>query len=226
MKFFPILPLILGIYWIMVCEQKGDTIDERKIVVETFLSSKPGEFPKGWSSKRGKEALAIYTVRRERDDAFLEAVSKNAAISIGKEISFNPRDYTILSWRWRTIKLPKGGDERLKKTGDSAAGVYVIFPNFIQPKAIKYVWSSSLPIGFTTPSPYSSKTLIVVLRNHLSPLNQWVTEEVDIYSDFKALFGEEPSMVKGIAIMSDSDNTNSEAIAHYDDIVIKRSPED
>jgi len=83
---------------------------------------------------------------------------------------------------------------------------------------IKYVWSSSLPLGTTTQSPYNSKAKIVVLQNQHSPLGQWVTETVDVCTDYKRLFGKKPEQVQAIGLMSDSDNTGSVAIAHYREI--------
>jgi hypothetical protein len=79
-----------------------------------------------------------------------------------------------------------------------------------------------LPKGTVTESPYASKTKIVVLRNGTSPLNQWVTEEVNVYEDYKKLFGKEPDEVRAVGILTDADDTSSEAMADYDDIFIKK----
>jgi hypothetical protein len=121
--------------------------------------------------------------------------------------------------------MPSGANEQRKETQDSAAGIYVIFPgSFLRfPEAIKYVWSSSLPKGTVIESPYSSRTKIIVLENHTSLRDQWVREEVNAYEDYKRLFGKEPDRnVEGIGILSDSDNTQTAAVACYDDIAISR----
>jgi hypothetical protein len=98
----------------------------------------------------------------------------------------------------------------------------VIFPGRFRPDNIKYVWSASLPIGTTTESPYNSKTKIVVLRNQGSPLGTWVCEKVNVYEDYKRLFGDEPGHVQAIGLMSDSDNTESIAQADYKEISISK----
>jgi len=98
----------------------------------------------------------------------------------------------------------------------------VIFPGYLRPDNIKYVWSTSLPIGTTTKSPYNSKTKIVVLRNESSPLGTWVSEKINVYEDYKRLFGREPKTVKAVGLMSDSDNTESRAIADYKEISISK----
>lgn len=183
--------------------------------IEDFSRFKAGTFPEGWKSIWGqkKKAKEVYTVRL--NECYLEARAVNSDVLIAKEFTYNLKEYPLLSWQWRILELPKGGDERYKKTGDSAAGIYVIFPGRFRPDNIKYVWSASLPEGTTTKSPYNSKTRIVVLRNQSTPLRTWVSEKINVYEDYKRLFGREPEPVQAIGLMSDSNNTKSTAIAHY-----------
>ena len=181
--------------------------------VEDFSRFKAGTFPEGWKA-RGGDGSKVYTVKANQE-SYLEAKAIASAVAIAKKFDYDLKEYPFLSWQWRVLELPRGGDERHKKTGDSAAAIYVIFPGLIRPDNIKYVWSSSLPIGTTTESPYNSKTKIVVLRNQSSPLGPWVSEKVNVYEDYKRLFGREPKHVQAIGLMSDSDNTESRAQAHY-----------
>ncbi|MER3424856.1 MAG: hypothetical protein C4293_18180, partial [Nitrospiraceae bacterium] len=41
---------------------------------------------------------------------------------------------------------------------------------------------------------------------------------------YKRVFGEEPSMISGVAIMTDTDNTGESATAYYGDILFKKEP--
>jgi hypothetical protein len=186
--------------------------------VEDFSSFEEGSFPEGWKS-RGGEGSEIYRVRSDHEP-YLEAHAKESAVTIAKKFEYDLTEYPYLSWQWRVIELPKGGDERYKKTGDSAAAIYVIFEGRFRPKSIKYVWSASLPKGTTTESPYNSKTKIVVLQNQSSPMGEWVSERVNVYADYQRLFGDETESVQAIGLMSDSDNTQSTAVAHYKAIMI------
>jgi hypothetical protein len=79
-------------------------------------------------------------------------------------------------------------------------------------------------VGTNTKSPYTGRTEIVVLQNNSSPLETWVSEEVNVYKDYRRLFGEEPSEVQGIGIMTDSDNTKSIALAHYRRLSVSKTP--
>jgi hypothetical protein len=190
--------------------------------VEDFSRFQVNTFPEGWKS-RGGDGAEIYRIRSDMG-MYLEAKAEDAAVTIAKAFEYDLRKYPVLTWQWKAVTLPQGGDERYKETGDSAAGIYVIFSDLgIPPKNIKYVWSASLPVGTVTNSPYNNDTIIVVLQNHLSPLHSWISETVNVYKDYKRFFGEEPEGVQAIGILSDSDNTNSLALAHYRNISI--SPE-
>ena len=216
----------------------NEGIDVRE--VDTFSSSgKIGELD-GWVST-GNDFKDCYAIGEEENNYFLQASVKDSGTIIAKEINYRLEEFPVISWRWRAVQLPEGGDERYKCSGDSVAGIYIIFPSLfkperfksrwglklpipdaLKPECIKYVWSSSLPKGTVTESPYASKTKIVVLRNGTSPLNQWVTEEVNVYEDYKKLFGKEPDEVRAVGILTDADDTSSEAMADYDDIFIKK----
>ncbi|MEM9159848.1 MAG: DUF3047 domain-containing protein, partial [Verrucomicrobiota bacterium] len=52
---------------------------------------------------------------------------------------------------------------------------------------------------------------------------QWKTHRRNILEDFKSAFDEVPGKITGIAIMTDTDDTKSEATAYYQDIVFKRA---
>ena len=188
--------------------------------VEDFSRFKAGTFPEGWKA-RGGDGSKVYRVKANQE-SYLEARAISSAVAIAKKFEYDLKEYPCLSWQWRVLELPRGGDERHKKTGDSAAAIYVIFPGRFRPDNIKYVWSASLPIGTITESPYNSKTKIVVLQNQSSPSGTWVSEKVNVYEDYKRLFGGEPEHVQAIGLMSDSDNTKSRAEADYRGISISK----
>jgi hypothetical protein len=210
-----VLLLALGIVY-AAGSVAGESTSIRR--VEDFSSFQDNSFPEGWKS-RGGDASEVYRVRSNHE-TYLEATATKSAVAIAKEFGYDPKEYPFLQWQWRALVLPKGGDERFKETGDSAAGIYVIFEGLIRPDTLKYVWSTSLPLGTTLESPYNSKVKVVVLRNQSSPLGEWVSESVNVYEDYRRLFGKEPKPVQAIGLLSDSDNTGSQAVAHYKGIAV------
>lgn len=221
--------IVIGLCLIGTAEglAQDQAADDERVVAD-FDEIEAGVFPPEWKAvwARETEGAEIYTVVKEDDKSYLKAVATNSDILIAKEFKYDLKVYPMLRWSWRAMALPEGADERKKETGDSGAAVYVVFPGRFRPYNIKYVWSSSLPVGATTESPYNSKTKIVVLRNRTTPFGKWVSEQVNVYEDYKRLIGEEPEEVQAIAIMSDSNNTESKAVAHYDDIRIGKGPKE
>ncbi|MDE1889013.1 MAG: DUF3047 domain-containing protein [Planctomycetota bacterium] len=98
-----------------------------------------------------------------------------------------------------------------------------MFPSWfpLLTKSINYIWATKLPKGKYTPSPYSSRSIMVAVESGSKIIGKWVTERRNVYEDFKLLFGKEPPPVGGVAIMTDTDNTGESAIAYYDDIRIE-----
>jgi hypothetical protein len=65
---------------------------------------------------------------------------------------------------------------------------------------------------------------MIVVRSGAADLGQWVEEERNVYEDYKKAFEEEPPMVNGVAIMTDTDNTKEAATAYYGDIQFLKTP--
>jgi hypothetical protein len=64
--------------------------------------------------------------------------------------------------------------------------------------------------------------MMFVVESGAGKVNQWVNEERNIFEDYKKAFGQEPPMISGIAIMTDTDNTGESATAYYGDILFKK----
>jgi hypothetical protein len=64
---------------------------------------------------------------------------------------------------------------------------------------------------------------VLVVESGTADLNQWRSERRNIFEDYRRAFGEDPPMITGVAIMTDSDNTGESATAWYGDIVFKQA---
>jgi len=191
------------------------------LLIADFDADETSRFPHGWQS-RERQAVAegVYRIAVESDEHFLHAEALGNAVQIGMPVSFHLSDYPLLSWRWRIAELPRGGNERDAATNDSAAGVYVVFKGGLGgllPRAIKYVWSAQEPRGTSLKSPGYSNARIVVLQSGAADLGSWRVETVNVAADYRRLFQSEPPELRGIAVLTDADDTGSRAIADYDD---------
>ncbi len=192
-----------------------------RIALANFDTDPPLTFPQQWQIHGDEEtARDVYTVVAEEGNQFLRAYADKQDVQIGISRLIKAKEFPHLRWRWRAKQLPPGANERAVKTNDSVASVYVIFDSKLFPRAIKYVWSSSLPIGTRFISPVYWRSHTVVLQSGATQANKWQLETVNFYHDYKTLFGDEPSAVLGFAVLTDSDMTNSIAEADYDDFAV------
>lgn len=170
-----------------------------------------------WSDKKFK-GKTDYTLA----EGALVAHSASGASAKIKKISIDTQKYPRLSWSWRIEHTLKREDIARKNGDDFAARVYVIFPRtfFWRMRAINYVWSNKMPKGSHAPSPYTKNSVAVAVESGDSKAGSWVLEERNIYEDYKRIFGEDPPLAGGIAVMTDTDDTQDETTAWYGDITL------
>ena len=185
------------------------------VVVDDFSRGKAGEFPIDWKPRKDA-GRPVYAVAEEGPLRFLRAVSKGIGIQAGRQREWDPREYPFLAWRWRPVQFPPGSDERQAKTNDSAVAVYAVFPHSpVSVKSLKYVWSRVAPVG---PAPDSSGglTKVQILRSGAEGLGEWHEARVNVLEDYKRRFGEsEVPKAAGISVLTDADDTKSEAKGDY-----------
>lgn len=208
-------------------------------VVDDFQAAEPGAFPRSWKPYKDI-GYRIMSVGAEGANRFLHVSSSSNGTYVGRALwsaggrlyreagegrneGFWLREFPVLAWRWRVVTLPSGGDERAKKSNDSGAAVAVVFKSGLTAYSLKYVWSASLPVGTILPSPsfMSGSTRIFVLRSGAENVGQWCTERRNVTADYLRAYGKLPDRpAKAIALLTDSDDTKSRAVADYDDVVL------
>lgn len=187
----------------------------------------------------------IYMLVKEDGTVAVKAVSEGASSGLTREITINPREYPIVQWRWKVANVLSKGDVFRKEGDDYPARLYITFEydpskvgffekvgreayRIIYGKqlplgAINYIWESRAPVGTVTPNTYTKRSMMFVLESGKAKLNAWVSEERNVCEDYKKAFGDEPPMINGVAIMTDTDNTQEAATAFYGDIVFKKA---
>jgi len=175
----------------------------------------------GWKPKRFRGETS-YSLVVDGDRRVLKAQSRAAASGLYKEVDLDPAKYPVLRWSWKIGGTIPNGDERTKAGDDYAARVYIVFPRtlFWKTKAINYIWANRLPQGKSLPNAFTSNAVMVAVESGNGKAGTWVTEERNVYEDYRALFGEDPPPIGAVALMTDTDNTGGEAEAYYGDIVL------
>jgi hypothetical protein len=146
----------------------------------------------------------------------------------------------VLCWSWY-IDHPVAKADMTKKSGDDyAARVYIgfdipdaalsgstkfklaigraFFGKDLPDAALVYVWDNKHPVGTARKSSYNDRTQLIVAETGASRAASWVSERVDLASDFARAFGSSKGNPVGLAIAADGDNTGSKGRAGFADI--------
>lgn len=182
-----------------------------------------GEFSQmnlsGWDEKsfRGNTS---YQIKIGEHGSYLQANANASASALYKKVDVDLDQTPFLNWSWRIQQPLDAVDEQSKQGDDYAARVYVILKRGLTPwktNALNYVWSSDPMPPESWPNAYTEKAIMIPLRNQSHDID-WKSEKVNVKQDFKKYFGLEVSHIHAIAVMTDTDNSQSQAIASYGDI--------
>ncbi|MBS8239960.1 DUF3047 domain-containing protein [Marinobacter lipolyticus] len=183
-----------------------------------------------------------YRLVEEDGVQVVEATTDNSASGLIARLEVNPGESLILTWRWKVSNTFAKGDARKKSGDDYPARIYVafefeadkaswferakrktvetVFGEELPGNAINYIWANRLAEGEIIANPYAEETMMIAVTSGEAQAGQWVTVERDIVADYRAAFGEDPPPLRGVAIMSDSDNTGESATAWYGDLTL------
>jgi hypothetical protein len=198
------------------------------LMVDRFQGDMTSEgLPAGWRLEKTPEANSKIVIEKEKEDRFVRMLSVNDGFGLRKEISFEIRRYPYLSWWWKGVRLPKGGDIRKRETDDQAGQIYVIFPRFpslINSRSLGYVWDSQAPIGVAGTSTAYSKMKYVVLQSGEGKLNQWIFETRNVFEDYKKYFQEDPPPAGAVLLYLNSQHTKTSAEICFAEIFFSAQP--
>lgn len=197
--------------------------------------------PDGWKplifTKIPKQTQ--YELVKDGDRLVVKAVSEASASGLTKQVKIDPKEFPIVRWQWKVENLLQTSDVTRKDGDDYPARLYITFEydpdkvsvgkklkykagrmlfGDIPIGAINYVWERKAPVDAIIDNAYTDFVKMVVVESGTQKVGTWTGEERNIYEDYKKAFGEEPPMINGVAIMSDTDNTKERATAYYGDI--------
>ncbi len=182
-----------------------------------------------------------YSLVEDEGTVVIKAVSDQSASGLARAITIEPAHYPVIEWRWKVNNTLQKGDVTRKAGDDYPARIYVSFAfdpdragylarlkhaaarlihgEEVPYRTISYVWGNNSEAGTMLPNAYTDQVMMFVVRDAHAPLQKWLAEHRNVYDDYSAAFGEEPTTISGMAIMTDTDNTGESAIAWYGDIV-------
>jgi hypothetical protein len=218
-----------------------------RLGVGLFSQESPGTaVPTGWEPLTFKDisARTVYTLVDDDGTTVVCAHSRSSASGLIRKMPIDPNRWPVLSWRWRISNVYENGDLSKKAGDDYPARIFVAFrydpdrAGFFQrlryraakafygeyppASAINYIWANRMLPGTVAPDPHSDRAMMLAVQSGDRAAGRWVSEKRNVLEDYRRLYGEDPPMITGVAIMTDSDNTGEAATAWYGDIVFQR----
>jgi len=208
------------------------------------FSDSGGALPSSWQPltfPKVDDHTRYQLVREPGEVAWVvEATSSASASGLIHSCDIELRDRPVLRWRWKVEGVLSNGDARRKDGDDYAARIYLSFEpapgeltfwertsltlaraiyGDVPSRAINYVWANRIAKGTSVDSAYVGGFVkLLAVQSGTGEAGRWHTEERDVYSDYRRLFGTDPPPVVGVAIMTDSDDTGESVRAWYGDV--------
>ena len=197
-----------------------------------------------WEAWRlpGKRATE-YRLMTHQGRSSLRAESQASASMLRQRLQIPPEQLGQLSFSWQVERLLDGADLSQAGRGDSPVRVVLAFDgdrSRWSPRqhmmaelaraltgeempyaTLIYVWANHHAEGTVLHNARSDRVRKLVLDSGSAHLGQWRQHERDLRADFEQAFGEPPGALIGLALMTDSDNTNSHARAWYGPIELR-----
>jgi hypothetical protein len=170
----------------------------------------------------------------------LKAQGAAAASGLEQRLDVDLAQRPRLAWAWRLGLADPGADLRERARDDSPARVLLFFDGDIAAlpareqllretatlltgqalpySTLAYAWDPRLPIETVVPHTLTRQLRTIVVASGDAALGPWQTFERDIAADYRRAFGRAPGRLVGVGVLTDSDNTRSQALAWYGDI--------
>ena len=162
-----------------------------------------------------------WSVGSNENGNFIRAEAEGVGSGLGKEIEIDLNKTPFINIVWKVEKDLSGITENSKKGHDFAARVFVVKKTgktALSNRALNYVFSSNSNVDETWRSPYTKQSIDYVLATTKDNLNEWVTVKANVKEDFKKFHSIDVDTLDGVAIMTDTDNSEKKAIAYYQNI--------
>jgi hypothetical protein len=173
----------------------------------------------------------------------LKAVARSSASMLRVPVRVESSELARLSFSWLVPALIEQADMSKRELDDSPVRLVLAFEgdrSKFSPKnaalneltrlvtgeempyaTLMYVWCNQRAVNSVVQSPRTDRIRKIVVESGAAGVKRWHSYERDIRADFERAFGEPPGALVGIGLMTDSDNTQSNAIAWYGPIALR-----
>jgi hypothetical protein len=205
-----------------------------------------GALPAGWEPLVFAKIDAHTSYRHVVEDGAgaIRADSRASSSGLIRKETIDPAQWPVISWRWKVDRVLTTGDAGRKSGDDYPARLYISFAydgdkvgfwegvkfttlklfygEYPPINALTYIWANRATTDTVIVNPYTDRVRMIAVESGPEHVGRWQEVTRNIVDDYRRAFGEEPPLISGIAIMTDTDNTGEEATAWYGDIVLSR----
>jgi Protein of unknown function (DUF3047) len=217
---------------------------ERSAVANAIPQVKAPNHPLEWTpgqswynfSLPSKKPTEFSKVKMDGRDA-VQAVADASASLLRQQVRIPAAELSQVRFSWKVPQLIEAADMAQREGDDSPVRIVLTFEgnraNWSTKNAmlselslvltgeelpyatLMYVWCNTRAPGSVIHNPRTDRVRKIVVESGAKNLNQWLDYERNIKADFERAFGEAPGAMVGMALMTDTDNTRSQARAYY-----------
>lgn len=173
----------------------------------------------------------------------LKVVAKRSVSILRQQMTSAPVQVGRLAFSWKIDGLAPGADLTDAQYEDSPVRLVLAFDgdrSTLSPRThrlseltrlltgeplpfatLVYVWSNTEPVGTIVVNPRTDRIRKLVVESGVNHLGRWRDHERDVYADYLQAFGEPPGPLVALALMTDTDNTQSRLTAWYGALTLR-----
>jgi len=234
-----------------VQDESGQALDIGKLPAQDELPKFSAETPRnalpnGWNFYRiaPNKKKTIYRLESYQGRTVLSADAKMSASGLAVKLRPMQASNVLLKWEWKALGAIPEADNTVLYNEDAPLRIMVAFDgdksklslreklNFemahllngqeLPYATLMYIWSGKSPVNTIINNGHTTRIRMIVVDSGWENLGNWHQHQRDLAADYKLVYGEAPGEVIGVAVLTDSDNTKSEARAIYGDIELIR----
>ena len=193
----------------------------------------------------GKARTEFVRVRKDGRDAVM-AVARSSVSMKRQRLDVPPQSLGAVRFSWMVPQLIEQADMARRDLDDSPVRIVLVFDGdrsrFTPAESmmselartltgeempyatLMYVWCNRRAPGEVITNPRTSRIRKMVVESGTTNLGRWLDYERDVRADYIRAFGEPPGALRGVALMTDSDNTRSVTRAWYGTVRLSSAP--
>jgi hypothetical protein len=221
--------------------EKGDVVE-----VGRFSHSPPGAIGKPWEPYfvlRGNVPTMYRVVQLEGSTA-LEADAEEGGSGLYRKIRIDLKRHPVLEWSWRLpppdesappLRVASRASPMVRLSlafhGDPAKLDFddrtklrlakLLTVNGLPYASLLYVWMYDVPAESVVHSPHTDRVRMIVVESGAQRIGEWVSIRRNVLEDYRRAFGEEPSDVLAVGLMTDPGDDGSRRRSFYGDITFR-----